>query len=248
MNKIKFCKICGRETNKPLFGMCKKHYLQYIKYGKVLDNNPRTVFDNNEIRIYDDYAEIDTYDNQGNLFKTYKLDIEDVPILNNHKWRTIIKKRKTNGIIKKTYYLGTGHSIYFHRLITGNPNCEVDHINKDTLDNRKNNLSFKSNSDNRINTNMRTNNTTQIKGVCYNKKTKEYHVEFGYLNKRYYSKHFKIIEEAVYMRYLYEQHFIPQYSINNTKLVNEMIQKLDDKKKKDIQKYFSNRYNNQEIK
>ena len=52
MNKIKICKVCGREVHKLTLGMCKKHYEQYHKYGKVLDNNPRTVWDDNEIRTY----------------------------------------------------------------------------------------------------------------------------------------------------------------------------------------------------
>ena len=39
MNKIKICKVCGREVSKLKLGMCRKHYEQYHKYGKVLDNN-----------------------------------------------------------------------------------------------------------------------------------------------------------------------------------------------------------------
>lgn len=34
-------------------------------------------------------------------------------------------------------YLVTGHTIYFHRLIMGDPNCEIDHIDRNTHNNCK---------------------------------------------------------------------------------------------------------------
>ena len=210
---IKFCKVCGKPCKKVTQGLCKKHYVQLQKYGKVLDNNPRTVWDKNEIRIKNNIAEIDTYDQQGNVLNTFILDVEDVPKLGNVKWRTIYKRKKDSP------YLCTGHTIYFHRLILGNPNTEIDHINRNTLDNRKCNLRALTASDNRINTGMRTNNTIGIKGVFFDKKSNTYHVEFRYNNKRYYSKGFNTIEEAAYMRYLMEQFFVPELSINNTEKV-----------------------------
>ena len=42
MNKIKKCKVCGRECKNLNLGMCTKHYNQYKKYGYCLDTNPRT--------------------------------------------------------------------------------------------------------------------------------------------------------------------------------------------------------------
>ena len=132
--KVKICKICGRICSPGEYfgqGMCSKHYQQYLKYGRTLDNNPRTVWDPNEIRVLDGYAEIDTYTNTGEVLVTYKLDIEDIPLLGNHKWRTVFKGKS------KSPYLVTGHTIYFHRLIMGNPVQEVDHINRDSTDNRK---------------------------------------------------------------------------------------------------------------
>ena len=95
-NKIRICKICGREVPKLKLGMCHKHYEQFHKYGKVLDNNPRTVWDDNEIRTYKDYGEIDTYTNTGEVQNTFKFDLEDMKFIVNHKWRTVFKgKTKT---------------------------------------------------------------------------------------------------------------------------------------------------------
>mgnify|MGYP000199194743 CR=1 FL=1 len=87
---MKFCKVCGKPEVKA-HGLCVKHYNQLLKYGKTMDNNPRTVWDKNEIRVLNNYVEIDTYDQFGNVLVTYKIDIEDVPLLSNSKWRTVFK-------------------------------------------------------------------------------------------------------------------------------------------------------------
>ena len=233
--KIKYCKICNKECVKTHLGMCKKHYVQYKKYGKVLDNNPRTIWDPNEIRICEDHAEIDTYDSLGNVVDTYLIDIEDVILLGNHKWRSIIKKRQD----KELHYLGTKHTVYFHRLITGNPDIEVDHINRNTLDNRKANLRIVSNSVNRINQGLPLNNTLGIKGV-YKHKNK-YHAELKFYNKRYISPLYNTIEEAAYYRHLLEQHFIPDFNVNNTSSMHKCINKLSNDTKKVIQNYLANK-------
>ena len=62
MSKWGKCVICGREDRYKANGMCTKHYDQWYKYGKVLDNNPRNQKDPNEIVIHDDYAEIILYE------------------------------------------------------------------------------------------------------------------------------------------------------------------------------------------
>lgn len=86
--EIKYCKVCGAIINK--YGnlklqLCSKHFQQFNRYGETKDHNQRTVFDTNEIRTFDTYAEIDTYDQFGNVIETYKLDIEDIKYLNNKK-------------------------------------------------------------------------------------------------------------------------------------------------------------------
>ena len=53
IERIKFCKICGKECNKLFDGMCKKHYSQIKTYGKIINANQRTVFDPNELRVYE---------------------------------------------------------------------------------------------------------------------------------------------------------------------------------------------------
>lgn len=235
MNRIKICKICGREVSKLKFGMCRKHYEQYHKYGKVLDSNPRTVWDDNEIRIYKDYGEIDTYTNTGEIQNTFKFDLEDIKYLVNHKWRTAFKGKSN------LPYLVTGHTIYFHRLVMGNPNTEIDHINRDSTDNRKANLRESFRTQQLANTSLRIDNVQGLKGVYYMQRDNLYRAEIQIYKKHFYSKGFKTKAEAAYMRYLYEQHFYKTIGINNSKEMLDLIQSLSEESKRSIQKYFVNR-------
>lgn len=236
--EIKYCKACGAIINK--YGnsklcLCSKHFQQFNTYGEIKDRNQRTVFDDNEIRVFNTYAEIDTYNQFGDIIETYKLDIEDIKYLNNKKWRTVYKGKL------KTPYLVTGHTIYFHRLIMGDPNCEIDHIDRNTHNNMKSNLRFANRKEQMFNT-LRS-NKTNIKGVYYNPNRLKapWHCELQYNGKRYYSPQYLTKEEAAYYRYLLESIFMKDMLICNTKELTECINSLSEEQKKSIQKYFSNR-------
>ena len=100
--EIHYCKVCGVSSEvKTVYKckeygdyLCSKHRSQFINHNKFFDSNPRGVFDSNEIRILEDYAEIDTYDSHGNVVETYKISLEDVPKLEGKKWRTVYKNSK----------------------------------------------------------------------------------------------------------------------------------------------------------
>lgn len=238
MNKIIYCKACSKIIDKygsAKLQLCSKHFQQFRRFGEIKDHNPRTVWDNNEIRTYTDYAEIDTYDQYGNVIETYKLDLEDIKYLNNKKWRTVYKGKQ------KVPYLVTEHTIYFHRYIMGNPNYEIDHINRNTHDNRKSNLRIASRQEQMFNT-LR-NNKTGIKGVYYNSNRPKapWHCELTYNNKKYYSPQYQTKEEAVYYRYLLETVFLKDMIICNTQELLNCINNLSEEQKLFIQKCFSNR-------
>ena len=86
MKKIRICDICGATSeitkvhNTNVGTLCRKHYLQYKRYGKVLK---RTKYDSNEIIEYEDYAEIVLYNKSGNEVVRALIDKEDIPIVNN---------------------------------------------------------------------------------------------------------------------------------------------------------------------
>lgn len=86
--------------------------------------------------------------------------------------------------------------IYLHRYIMNNPNGIVDHINNNTLDNRKENLRVTTTSNNLRNGTLRTNNTTGVKGVRYDKERKKYEARIKVNYKSILLGRFDTLEEA----------------------------------------------------
>lgn len=119
------------------------------------------------------------------------VDDEDYEYLSQWKWYAS-KQRNTWYAKRKD---GT-KSIFMHRLIMGTPNNKLtDHINKDGLDNRKENLRICTNSDNQHNIpTHRNNNKTGYKGVSsYRGK---YQAQIKYKNKTYWLGMFDTPEDA----------------------------------------------------
>lgn len=195
-----FCIVCGRKINsKHSTKYCRKHHLQLTKYGKILDNNPRSKFDPNEFRfIGNDVVEFDTYDVNGNVAATYKIDAEDYPIISKYKWRTL------------KGYASYGAKIhYLHRLIThAKIGQQIDHINLDITDNRKCNLRIVNNSLNQ--NNKRGYNKFGYKGIEYHKTINKWSAYIRISNKQYHSPCYQSKEEAAFARFILEQLFIKE--------------------------------------
>ena len=90
--------------------------------------------------------------------------------------------------------------ILLHRYIMGFPNGIVDHINHNTLDNRKENLRITNNANNLRNGTLRPNNKTGVVGVSYCEESKKYtaHIKVNY--KSIYLGAFDTLEEAKTIR------------------------------------------------
>ena len=136
-NKILKCEICGITCDKKIISnvhgifMCSKHKAQYYRYGKITDVTQRTVQDKNEIIRYKDHAEIILRNKTNNKIEKALIDLEDVDKLSNYKWH-----------YEQGYAIsGRSNRIKMHRLVLDyNGELEVDHINRNKLDNRKENL------------------------------------------------------------------------------------------------------------
>jgi len=78
--------------------------------------------------------------------------------------------------------------IFMHHQIIGKPKkgMVLDHINGDTLDNRRANLRFVTPSQNIYNTKMYSSNKTGHKGVVFNKKSNRYTAMIGFNKKKIY--------------------------------------------------------------
>lgn len=99
-----------------------------------------------------------------------KVDDDDFEKLNKFTW-CVSKLSWRDGFYALTTLPNYGKSIRMHRMVTNAPKgMVVDHINGDTLDNRKENLRVCSQRENTRNKKMLLrNNTTGYTGVCKRK-------------------------------------------------------------------------------
>lgn len=206
-----FCKQCGREILNTKHGSdyCRKHGYQLEKYGRFLDANPRNKFDDNEFRfIGNDVVEMDTYKAPTyEIDKTYLIDAEDYPMVSMFKWVSD----------KNGYAKSANNNLYLHRLIMNpKPGQQVDHINVNVLDNRKENLRVCNNSLN--SSNRKPYNKLNIKGIEYHKTKRLYSAYLRVNYKQYHSPCYKTKEEAAFARFILEQIFrkerLTQFSVN----------------------------------
>ena len=202
---MKKCVVCGRECKKLRRGMCEKHYKQFIKYGEVLDTNPRTKYDPNEIVEYEDYAEIVLYNSRCEEVARAIIDLEDVDKVKNFKW---CFDAHNNSVI---CYKNNKNTL-LHRLIM-NPNEDmvVDHINHNRLDNRKSNLRICTQHQNCMNVSKRSNNTSGVVGVYWDKQNKKWTSKININKKGTFLGYFNTKEEAIQARQEAEIEYYGEY-------------------------------------
>lgn len=132
-------KITGRHKE-----YCPKHYYELYRYGHIRERNLQT---KNEIIKHKDYAEIVIYNRYCNKICTTKIDLDDVERCSKYKWRLVKNYIRYNNKAYLHHFILTNNINYNY---IGN-NLVIDHINRDTLDNRKCNLRIVTISDNNIN-------------------------------------------------------------------------------------------------
>lgn len=121
------------------------------------------------------------------------IDIEDYEKLKNFKWY-ISHGYPVTPVKNK-------NNIPIHRyLLNPNDDMDVDHINHNTLDNRRINLRICTTSQNVINKCMQSNNTTSNIGIWWDKRTNRWAAEISVNKKKYFLGRFKIKEEAIEAR------------------------------------------------
>ena len=176
---MKICKVEGCNRKHVAKGYCDKHYRQVKKYGEV----HRTRFTPNEIIEYEDYAEVVLYNKQCEEVARALIDLEDVERVKNYKW----------GLISSTGYVSNSTNVsLLHRFIMNCPDdMVVDHINHNKLDNRKENLRICTQQQNNMNKKMKSNNTSGVVGVSWDKTHSKWIAHIGLngklINLGYYS-------------------------------------------------------------
>jgi hypothetical protein len=93
---------------------------------------------------------------------------------------------------------GTWHQVKMHRFILSvtDSKVEVDHRDRNGLNNTRRNLRKATRSQNARNKSMQVNNTTGVSGVTWHKHRKKYQVNLGFQGKQLYFGLFGTLEEA----------------------------------------------------
>ena len=206
------CEICGRKVNKKIrmggHTLCYKHMHQLHKYGKFLDNIPRTNSDLNDYVVSDGVAYFNLYNQKNEKIATFIIDVCDIQKVKYHKWR-LSHGHVVTGLPSKGQQRDLSHVVLD---IQKDDSVVVDHINGDPLDNTRGNLRICSQGENVLNKRFMSNNTTGFIGVSYKKDRDRYdpEIRFGYT--RCHLGMTKTIEEAVYKRYIAEQLLFGEYA------------------------------------
>lgn len=166
------------------------------------------------------------------------IDKEDKNKVSQKSWRASHKKNKV--------YLCSGKShdkefplIYLHNFLMNYspiPGKEIDHIDGNSLNNRKNNLRLVTRQENIENSKARIDNEIGIRGVSRAKKSGLYSCDFQYRGKRIHLKSWKTCEEAVYARKVCEEIFGLEILKRND-LAKPYLEKLSLIQKQEIKKY-----------
>lgn len=112
--------------------------------------------------------------------------------------------------------------VYAHRIVLNvgdyNSNNPVDHINGNTLDNRKQNLRLVTVRQNVLNTSIRKDNTSGVTGVCWDKRKQKWSSRIYDNGKQIYLGYFNSFEDAVKARKEAEQIYYGEYCRNSSKM------------------------------
>ena len=206
------CEICGRKVNKKIrmggHTLCYKHMHQLHKYGKFLDNIPRTNSDLNDYVVSDGVAYFNLYNQKNEKIATFIIDVCDIQKVKYHKWR-LSHGHVVTGLPSKGQQRDLSHVVLD---IQKDDSVVVDHINGDPLDNTRGNLRICSQGENVLNKRFMSNNASGFIGVSYKKDRDRYdpEIRFGYT--RCHLGMTKTIEEAVYKRYIAEQLLFGEYA------------------------------------
>jgi ribosomal protein S18 acetylase RimI-like enzyme len=190
MEKRTMCKVegCGKKMLAKQY--CKKHYAQYKTYGYILKITYR---DPNEMIIKKDHALIVLRDKDYKIIGKAIIDLEDVERVKKYKWCL----SKSKGYVKVLTHI---HKIggLARYVLKAKPGTIVDHKDRNTLNNRKDNLRFVDSSLNKFNTDITRRNNSGIIGVHWRTRGNwgRWVAEINKNNKTIFLGYFKNKEDA----------------------------------------------------
>jgi hypothetical protein len=206
-NRERICEVCG-STNSIIFCtetnqmLCRRHYDHIYNYGQILKI---TVRDRNNYIINKDdngdFVEIILRNSKHEEVAKTIIDLDDLHRVLNKKWR----------YEKEWGYVSSGSSkgdyIMLQNFILDYKGL-VDHIDRDTLNNRKNNLMPSNKSLNALNCGLRENNKSGVTGVSFNKNSGLWRIYINWEGARIELGYKKNIEDAIKVRLLKENELL----------------------------------------
>lgn len=147
------------------------------------------------------------------------IDEQDIDLIKEFSWEIIVKPN-TNYVIRKTWIEGKTHIIRLHRVILKVQDrswkeVQVDHINGNGLDNRRENLRLVTPSQNMFNSKKPKNNTSGFKGVDYS--YGKYRARISVNSKRIELGRFSTAEEAARAYDVAAKAYHGEYAVLNFK-------------------------------
>ena len=129
--------------------------------------------------------------------KTAIVDDEDYDRISRHPWQADEQRGEFRAVRTSGVGLNKKH-IKMHREVLGisDKKILIDHINRNPLDNRKENLRVCLNAENLWNVGKRKNNTSGYKGVSFCKQTGKYKARFKLSGEEVWVGRFDTAEEA----------------------------------------------------
>lgn len=177
---------------------CWSHYLQMNRHGRLLE---RTKYTPNDIIEYEDRAEIVLYEGERQPIARAIIDLADLPLVRPYKWHRASRKGKA---YVETYI--NRKAVFLHHLflpcIKG---LDVDHIDGNSLNNRRSNLRYLNHHANILN--KAPSNKAGRMGVFW-RQARNCWVAFINVKGRTIRRHCKTREDAIKLREAMEMEYV----------------------------------------
>jgi len=196
------CEICFSEnkiriSKKYQKKLCDYHYRMFYHRGSFEPKFKKSEVYKDETTAY---------------IKVFKKNSEYISIIDIEDYE---KVKKINWYLISSGYLATsnlpkiGKTVLLHYYLIeyDKEKFECDHINRNKLDNRKENLRIVTRRQNSLNVGQLKNNTSGYKGVTWNKKYKKWRAYIESEGIKYHLGYFENIEDAINIRKKAEQKF-----------------------------------------
>lgn len=161
---------------------------------------------------YNEYFKIDNQTMGGYAHNTndiFYFDDEYFDIIKEYCWGVDVQHGGKYVVAKDSE---TKKKILLHRLILDFPEMMIDHVDRNPLNNRINNLRLATNGQNTRNAKTRKDNQTGVRGVSYNQINKNWRAILDYNDERVLDKSFSNFDEAVKERLLAEKKYYKEFA------------------------------------